>query len=65
LAHEAHTDTVADLDAVLDVLSNADGLADDFVADDDRVVGGAPAALEGVNVGAADTAVGDLDLLRD
>lgn len=40
----ADTDAVADFDAVGDIFANADGLADDFVADDARVLGWSPAA---------------------
>lgn len=51
---------------LLDVLrhrfTDADGGADDLVADAARVDGWAPAAAEGVQVAAADAAVGDLDV---
>jgi hypothetical protein len=57
-----NTYAVADLDAVLNVISNADGLANDLVANDARVGGGTPAGLKSVDVGTADTAVSDLDL---
>jgi len=58
-----NTDAVTDLDAVLDVLAHANGLADDLVTDNARVVGRTPAGLESVDVGTADTAVSDFDLI--
>ena len=56
----SHTDTIADFDPGLDVLAYADGFADDFMADDGRIVGGTPARAQDVDIGAGDTAVGDL-----
>lgn len=57
----ANTDAVADVDA-LDIRADADGVADDLVADDERELGLAPAAGERVHVRGADTAVRDRDL---
>lgn len=60
----ADTDAIADLDAALlrRPRPDAHGAADDLVADDAGVVGRVPARPEGVDVGEADAAVGDLDV---
>jgi hypothetical protein len=57
----AHSDAVAHCES-LDAVSNHGHLAHDLVANDARVVGRTPTALDRVDVGAADAAVGDLDL---
>lgn len=56
----ANTDTVTDLD-VFNILSNSHRLSDNLVSNDEREMALAPALLEGVQVRAADTAVGDGD----
>jgi hypothetical protein len=61
LGLSTNTDTVADLE-VLDVLADLGDLSNDLVANDEGVVGGAPARAEGVNVATANTAVGDVHL---
>ena len=60
-AHGADADGVADFD-VLDAVADAGCGADDLVSDDEGKLGVAPALGEGVDVGAADAAVGDGDL---
>lgn len=67
VALEAGPDLGADADAVadfevLDVLADLDGFADDFVADAEGAFVVAPAAGDGVKVGAADAAGGDFDV---
>lgn len=57
----ANTDAVALLD-VLDVLSDLDCLADDLMANNAGVGRRVPAGAERVDVGTADTAVGNLNI---
>ena len=66
-ALEASPDLCADADTItlldgLDVLADPDGLANDFVAYAERTLELAPAASDGVHVGAADAAALDLDV---
>jgi hypothetical protein len=56
------THAVADLDALLSLLAYTNSLADDLMADAAWVGCWAPAGTEGVQVTAADAAVGDLDV---
>ena len=60
-AHGANADGVADFDA-LDAVADVGRGADDLVANDEGELGIAPALGEGVDVGAADAAVGDGEL---
>ena len=57
-----HTYAVADFDALVDILADADSFAHDLVTDDDRVVRWAPAAAQEMEVRAADAAVRDFDV---
>lgn len=55
------TNAIAHLHA-LDIFAHFHGAADNLVADDAGVVCLAPSGAEGVDVGAADAAVGDFDV---
>lgn len=58
----ANTHAVPNLDAVGDFAADTGRLANNFVPYHARVGGGTPAGGEGVDVGAADAAVGDLNV---
>jgi hypothetical protein len=57
----ANANTVADLD-VSHVVADASGLTDNLVSNDERELAFAPSLLEGMDVGAADAAMGDGNL---
>jgi hypothetical protein len=58
--HAADADAVADL-VLGDVRADLGDVADDLVADDLRVLDGAPLTADGVDVRVADAGVGDVD----
>lgn len=57
----ANSDPVANLDA-LHTFADANSLANNLVADDYWIVSGAPAAAKEMDIGSADSAVGNLNL---
>jgi hypothetical protein len=57
----ANANTVADLD-ISHVVADASGLTDNLVSNDERELAFAPSLLEGMDVGAADAAMGDGNL---